>query len=249
MLKRLKNLHKIRYYGDWPKVKPGEILVVPSDNRLLEFPPYQNESGWPDWFKNEELLEPGTINSCKGIEEYLSLGLTVPLWCDVRVGPMGTDDVMAETSDNAFRVEGFPYRSTRGCPINEDRDRPKAHWPKIVNPFLFKTAPGYSMLCLPVAYEPDPRYEVLPAVVHTDYYHNMHVVLRVMTDETFVIEAGTPIYHIIPFKRSDKVKHIVLGDSVMHNDGVRRGMEHGSLNRFTRKGQYRKHQRVTDAEL
>ena len=77
----------------------------------------------------------------------------------------------------------------------------------------------------------------------------MHVVLRVMTDESFVITAGTPIYHIIPFKRSDKVKDIILGDAQMHNDGAHRGMSHGAINRFSIKGQYRKHQRVTDAEL
>jgi hypothetical protein len=208
-----------------------------------------NGSGWPEWFKNEEILEPGTINSCKGIQEYLTQGLTVPLWCDIRVGPMGAEDVMAETSDRAFRVEGFPYKATRGCPINDDRDRPKAHWPKIVNPFLFKTAPGYSMLCLPVAYEPDPRYQVLPGVVHSDYYHSMHVVLRVMTDETFVIKAGTPIYHLIPFKRNDQIKDIILGDAGMFRDGNARGQNHGSISKFSMKGLYRKHQRVTDADL
>ena len=198
---------------DWPKVKPGEVLVIPSDNRLIENPPYLNGKGWPDWFKQPEIAKAGSVVSCKGIQDYLSLGMTVPLWCDIEIYPMG-NNVAGRTSDPAFQIEHFNYEQARECPITKDRELPDAGFPKIVSPFLYKTAPGYSMLALPVAYEPDPRYQVLPAVIHTDYYHNLNVVLRVMTEESFIIKAGTPIYQLIPFKRSDKLHSIQIGDEI-----------------------------------
>jgi len=246
MPKRLKNLSKIRSYLDWPKVKPGEVLIVPSDNRLIEYPPYLNAKGWPKWFKEPEIAKAGSIVSCKGIQDYLSLGMTVPLWCDMEIFPIGPD-LAGRTSDNAFTIEHFSYDQTRECPITKDRELPNAGFPKPVSPFLYKTAPGYSMLALPVAYEPDPRYQVLPAVIHTDYYHNLNVVLRVMTGESFIISAGTPIYHLIPFKRSDKLSSIQIGDEMMHHHGSHRGIARGNIGRFTRRGSYRKHQRQQDA--
>lgn len=247
MLKRLKNFSKIRSYGDWPKVKPGELLIVPSDNRLIDQPPYLNSEGWPDWWQNLPKDAPGTILSCKGIQDYLSLGITVPLWCDVEFFPVGMKEMSARTSDENFRIERFSYSMAQGAPINEGRDRSESSYPKIVNPYLFKTAPGYSMLALPMAYEPDPRYQVLPAIIHTDFYHNLHVVVRVMSEESFVIKGGTPIYQLIPFCRKDQVGKILLGDAAMHDLGVQRGVSRNGIGVFSRKGLYRKHEREADA--
>ena len=157
------------------------------------------------------------------------------------------NNVAGRTSDPAFQIEHFNYEQARECPITKDRELPDAGFPKIVSPFLYKTAPGYSMLALPVAYEPDPRYQVLPAVIHTDYYHNLNVVLRVMTEESFIIKAGTPIYQLIPFKRSDKLHSIQIGDEIMHNQGTHRGLSYGGVEQFSRRGVYRKGQRQQDA--
>ena len=88
MLKRLKNSDKIRTYRDWPKVKPGEILMIPKDYRLLENPPVINGTTWPDWWKNMPKDRNTTMLGCKGIQDYLSMGITVPLWCDMEFNPM-----------------------------------------------------------------------------------------------------------------------------------------------------------------
>ena len=248
-MKRLKTFNKIRSYLDWPKVKKGEILIVPSDNRLIENPPTLGKDGWPEWYKSSKIAKPGTIVSCKGIQDYLSIGLTVPLWCDIEVFQMGMDDVRGRTSDPAFNVDHFGGQMAEGCPISHGRDLDEAGFPKIVSPFLYKTAPGYSMLVLPIAYEPDERYQVLPAIVHTDFYHNINVVLRVMTKETFVIKAGTPIYQLIPFKRSDTIGKVIFGDAEIYETGKFRGLSYGGIGKFSMKGLYRKHQRDADADL
>ena len=247
MLKHLKNSDKIRTYRDWPKVKPGEILMIPKDYRLLENPPVINGTTWPDWWKNMPKERGTTMLGCKGIQDYLSMGITVPLWCDMQFDPMGHTDFVATPADSFFGVERFTYDSCEGAPINDGRARPEAAYLKLVSPYLYKTAPGYSMLVLPVAYEPDSRYEVLPAIVNTDYYHNLHAVIRVMTGESFDVRAGTPLYHLIPFKRNDKVKTIIMGLKEMWDMGWNRGVGTFGFRAGNRKGLYRKHQREADA--
>ena len=248
-MKRLKTFNKIRSYLDWPKVKKGEILIVPKDNRLIENPPTLGTAGWPEWYRSPKIAKPDTIVSCKGIQDYLSIGLTVPLWCDIEIFQIGMNDVRGSASDQAFNVDHFSGRMAEGCPISHGRAFDEAGFPKIISPFLYKTAPGYSTLMLPMAYEPDERYQVLPAIVHTDFYHNINVVLRVMTQETFVIKAGTPIYQLIPFKRSDTIGKIIIGDAEMHESGNNRGLSYGGIRKFSMKGLYRKHQRDADANL
>ncbi len=249
-MKRLKNFSKIRSYVDWPKVKKGEILIIPSDNRLIEDPPRLNKkSSWPEWFKSPLIAKQGTIVSCKGVQDYLQLGLTVPLWCDVEVFQVGMNDMRTRTSDGAFHTDQFGGDMTDGCPIAQGREMEDAGWPKIVAPYLYKTAPGYSTMVLPVAYEPDPRYQVLPAIIHTDFYHNINVVLRVMGKDPFVIKAGTPIYQLVVFKRGDTINKLIMGDETIHSSGMNRGLGHGGINKFSRRGIYRKHQRDADANL
>lgn len=249
-MKRLKNFSKIRSYVDWPKVKKGEILIIPSDNRLIEDPPRLNKkSSWPEWFKSPLIAKQGTIVSCKGVQDYLQIGITVPLWCDVEVFQVGMNDMRTRTSDVAFHTDQFGGDMTDGCPIAQGREMEDAGWPKIVSPYLYKTAPGYSTMVLPVAYEPDPRYQVLPAIIHTDFYHNINVVLRVMGKDPFVIKAGTPIYQLVVFKRSDTINKLIMGDETIHSLGANRGLGYGGISKFSRRGIYRKHQRDADANL
>ncbi len=243
--RRLRNL---RSYADWPKVKPNEILVVPKDNRLLEHPPFRNSAGWPDWFKKAG-KNSVAVASCKGIQDYLSLGITVPLWGDVKIHPTEGGGTAVAMADSFFSAEQFDAETTKGCPFMEDRPVEHAGCPDLRSPFLYKTAPGYSLLCLPVLYEPDSRYQVLPSVINSDYFHRGNVALRVLSDEEFIIPAGTPIYHLIPFKRSDQVKKVIMGDEYMHKHATNRGVGHGGFQTFRRKGAYRKHQRQADDDI
>ena len=251
MDKRVNRVDKMRFYGDWPKVKPNEILVIPKDDRLLEFPPFRNSTGYPEWFKNAPKIEIDelTIQNCKGIQDYLSLGITVPLWGDVRVQPT-EGGVAASMADPFFTTTQFPKSAVDGCPIMDDVPLPHAGCPDLRSPFLYKTAPGYSLLALPILYEPDTRYQVLPSVVNTDYFHRVNLIFRVLTDEEFIIPAGTPVYHLIPFKRKggSKVKKVIMGDSRMFPMLKNRGIGWGGFETFRRKRLYRQHQRQSDGE-
>ena len=249
MLKRLKDSHLIRTYADLPKVNPGEILVSPIVDDCLEFPPVINETTWPDWFRDPRIAEPGTIASCKGIQDLLSTGITFHLWCDYEFyWDAPKQSFTARASDPRFSAESFPYSNTVGCPIAKARPASEANWPKLVNPWHVKTAKGYSSLLIPPLYDADPKYHALPGIVHTDYYHAVNAVLQINTDEEFVIKAGTPLFQLIPFRRKDNISKMMVAPHEAALKMRARGVSYGNINPFSRKGLYRKHQRKADAD-
>ena len=75
-----------------------------------------------------------------------------------------------------------------------------------------ETAPGWSTLILPVYWEPNENYTVVPAVVHTDFYHLANVVLNITTDRAFGIKHGTPLVQLVPFKRNADFEKIDFND-------------------------------------
>lgn len=109
-------------------------------------------------------------------------------------------------------IEGFAYQSTGECPVSQNRPLDTMQYPKIVNPWRIETAKGWSSLVLPVHWEPNPDYDVLPAVVHTDLYHAVNIVLNIKATTDFSIKYGTPMLHIIPFKRNEDVSKIEFQD-------------------------------------
>lgn len=239
----------INFQSDLPKVKKGQILVVPMDNRLAEIAPYSNRGTMPDWWKNQP-KKMGTIRRCHGTLDYLGLGITFRLWTNVHVRPtanMANFEIRLEQFGNhrgygpgsEFRVENFPAASSEGCPFSENRAI-KGDFPKLVTPWFFKTAPGYSTLILPNHLDQDPNYSVMPGVVHTDYYHTINVVLLIHTDKEFTIPIGTPIYQLIPYKRSDQKTDVILGNDSMAKFMEGRGVGEHYVANMDRRQSYRK---------
>ena len=74
------------------KLKPGQIRITPSDNRLLEMPPYKNsvENHRP-WFKILHKGE-GSLRRCAGINDFFNIGVTLPSWTNFKFRPDGNGD-------------------------------------------------------------------------------------------------------------------------------------------------------------
>jgi hypothetical protein len=109
-------------------------------------------------------------------------------------------------------IEGFAHQSTGECPVSQNRTLDTMPYPKILNPWRIETAKGWSSLVLPVYWEPNSDYDVLPAVVHTDLYHTVNIVINIKTNTDFSIKYGTPMLHIIPFKRKEDISKIEFQD-------------------------------------
>jgi hypothetical protein len=197
-------------------VKPGQIRFTPVDNRLMESAPFVNTvANPPMWFKQIG-KHNGSIRKCAGTIDILAAGVTLPMWTNIKFRPV--EDGWESASDqfsppaDMSTVSGFPYSSTGSCPMTDIRKKENAQYPKIVNPWRFETAPGWSTLVLPAMFEPNENYSVVPSVVHTDFYHLANVVLNITTDTEFVIKYGTPIVQYIPFKRDSDFSEIIFND-------------------------------------
>ena len=200
-----------------PKVKPGVIRFTPVDNRLMESPPTVNSiSQPPQWFRQIG-KHPGSLRKCAGTIDFLSAGVTLPAWTNFRFRPdgngtweHGADEFSPEAG--IANISGFGYESTGECPMTGVRKLETGQYPKIVNPWRFETAPGWSTMILPVYWEPNENYTVVPAVVHTDFYHLANVVLNITTDRAFGIKHGTPLVQLVPFKRNSDFEKIDFND-------------------------------------
>jgi len=242
-----------KVFNDIPKIKEGQVLLTPHVPQLMddECRPYQNLGNWPDWWKQLS-GEEGSLKRCSGTSDYIATGFTIPLWAKLMFRPSvdhkfweGQFDLSTDMGN--FGIEKFSYGQTGECPVTKVRKIEKANYVKVINPWLTKTAPGWSSLFLPPLWNPNPNYTMLPAVVNTDYYHNAHIVMNILTDQPFEIEMGTPMWHVIPFKRQ-KSLDILWGDSIAYNLLQYRGFG-GPFMPKRQKSFYKKLQRQLDESI
>lgn len=220
-------------------LKPGEVRITPLDNRLYEMAPYKNVvETTPSWFKRIHKGE-GSLRRCAGINDFFNVGLTIPAWTNFtfRPGVDGSWETRAnnfgfnQTDSTVAPIEGFAFASTGECPITNMRssDTKEAQYPKLVNPWKIETAPGWSVLFLPMMWEPDPNYTILPAVVHTDFYHTANIVLNITGDAPFTIKYGTPLAHLIPFERKNNIHTLISEDESMFKYVASKGFGIGHM--------------------
>ena len=240
---------------------------------------YANNRKTPDWYKNI-LAGDGGLRGCYGLGDYMRMGYTIPLWAGLEVRPpvsklepkwsaRYTTYRQTSTASEAIHdnppefmdkhrifsqevVEGqqFANRQTGECPIRGVKGRPDSDYLKLTNPWLLKTAPGWSCLFIQPQWEPNNDYDILAGVVNTDSYHHCNVVFNIKTANGFNVEEGTPLLHVIPFKRSQIIKKssLIKGDEGMHKildnlgfDAVFRGENW--------EGKYKKEQHAIDKSL
>lgn len=254
----MKNSEKLKIvspkiFNDIPKIKEGQVFLSPQIMQLMddECRPYVNLGNWPDWWKELNGAE-GSLKRCSGTSDYLATGFTIPLWAKTMFRPSVDHkswEAQFDLSNDVgnFGIERFNFSQTGECPVTKVRKIEKANYVKIINPWLTKTAPGWSCLFLPPLWDPNPNYTMLPAVVNTDYYHNAHMVINVLTNEPFELEIGRPMWHVIPFKR-EKSLDIIWGDESAYNLLRYRGFG-GPFIPKRQKSKYKKLQREIDESI
>lgn len=241
-----------KYKTDTPKPRSNEVVIVPQDNRLMEIPPYLNSSKLPSWWSKLP-VNKNSIRRCQGTYDYLNLGFTIPMWTDVTVRPaangIGHEFKLENFGDMTnFTVEFFSTDSAGGCPFGSQRKDLNSNYPKLVSPWRYFTPKGISLMALPIAHEPNPNYIVMPGLVHTDFYNQVHIVIAVLTDKEFTIPAGTPMQHMVPIRRSDNIKNIIWGNESMYRFHLGQGLGTGCITAADNSQLYRKRQKESDLE-
>jgi hypothetical protein len=194
------------------------------DNAEVSYQPAPSNKFLPEWYKNAQSYlndekKPSvsspfvTIKKCIPVFDAITAGYMIVLNRDMYIqqledGPYfhwrsedkeEKEDVLTEHHE--FQVQGHP-------------DNNLGYQLKIENPWLIKTEPGYSCMILPPLHR-DNKIVILPGVVDTDkYYQKINLPFNLKSkDFEGMIEAGTPIAQVIPFKRESFVMSVVPLDS------------------------------------
>ena len=206
----------------------------------------------PEWYKkassyfNEEKKPQSgqpfaTVKRCVPVFDALTAGYIIrlerDLYCEqLPSGPYfhwRTDaDTPLEiiTQHGQFQVQGHP-------------DNNLGYQLKIDNPWIIKTDPGYSCLIVPPMHR-DNDLVVLPGVVDTDKYYEAIAFPFNLKDKNFegMLEAGTPIAQVIPFKRESYSMEVVELDkkrSIVHRRTIASKIYDSYRNGFWSRKEYK----------
>ena len=163
--------------------------------------PYEDIAGYPQDGKLHfrGTLANSTFKKCTPMLDSLSAGYIIPLWADVMIEQNGQGaEPYWKTLNNIFELHG---ESSRQIPAPAGYDQVVY---KFRNCWIPQTPKGYSCLIVsPVGYN-DLPFKAIPAVVDTDK-STLELVFPMWVKTGFegIIEKGTPMVQIIPFKRDN----------------------------------------------
>jgi hypothetical protein len=190
------------------------------DDTQSLYNPVPSSKIMPEWYKSAKSYlnnqkKPSvdqasvTIKKCVPVFDSITAGYLILL---------GRDIYCEQTESGPFfhwRAEGdneFGKVLTQHADfqVQNHPDNTLGHQLKIENQWMIKTDPGYSCLIIPPMHR-DNQIVVLPGIVDTDkYYEKINLPFNLKND-TFegMIEAGTPIAQVIPFKRESYKMEVV----------------------------------------
>ena len=168
---------------------------------FTDMKPYED---LPDWPNDGKLHFRGThgnltFKKCVPMLDTLTSGYIIPLWADAMVEQVnGFPEVYWKTTNNLFSLHG---PASRTIPAPEGYAKIVY---KYLNCWIPQTPKGYSCLIVsPFGYN-DLPFHAVPAIVDTDR-STLELVFPMWIKAGFegIVEKGTPMIQIIPFKRDD----------------------------------------------
>jgi hypothetical protein len=178
--------------------------------------PFPARSGLPDWWTSMSPYQPSpsdpkgkklnvdygesnaTFKKCVPMLDALTSGYIVPLWSDVQLVSTETE---VQMNWRVRQKDVFSHRGESASTVEAPSGYSSIVF-KYQNGWMIKTPPGYSTLVTaPFGYRNLP-FMAIPAIIDTDKYY-MDVIPPVWVRQNFdgIVEKGTPILQLTPFKR------------------------------------------------
>ncbi|CAN7228235.1 DUF6065 family protein [Bradyrhizobium sp. LjRoot220] len=188
--------------------KSIEFLCQPDDHGVIA-EPAPAKAALPEWFRRIPPVDQSvlsatnnglTIKRCMPFLDAMTLGFVLPIAATVRlqISEQGRkvdagwefDRVMV-SNHGSYQIAGHPLA-----------DRPPM---KFHNYWTIKTPPGWSCLFVAPLNRHNLPVEILAGVVDTDTYASLinFPFIATGSDGVHVIEKGTPLVQVIPFKRGE----------------------------------------------
>lgn len=197
------------------------------EQALENFAPVPIKKVIPDWYKslsryqvdkelafdarflmdNNFQTVPQTVKACIPLRDYMMSGYVIRAQSDVLIKQEANNPNTGSTNWSWFAsnpkllsVGGHSFEQLP-IPLNGKKN----FYLKFRTPWSIQTPAGYSCLL----YQPEmffeDRFKLLPAIVDTDNF-NLPIEypgLITTTEKSFMIEAGTPLIAVFPFKREN----------------------------------------------
>jgi hypothetical protein len=144
-----------------------------------------------------------TIKSCPGIIDFSSAGFVIPAWCDIEIMPSPDGkQVSVRYSHPKFQHAGHPPEALQNFMSTKFSVRATV---KLDNPWAMWSAPGYSLLYLPLYYYDDNRnWESIAGWMDNDQGNLINPINIMLKEPKYtLIKQGEPIVQVIPIKREE----------------------------------------------
>jgi len=185
------------------------VSVISGLDKIKELHPKPANKVLPQWWKDmPQVTHLGnlSIKRCPGISDILKQGYILPMWANVDVN-LDPDGAGVDFDIGAHNIGFLPWAVHPNEQLLDYTDidirgRKVTHTVKIVNPWRIITPPGYSTMVLPLTYEFNPDFTIMPGIFDTDIFHGTNMPMLVHSDnQRFSIKMGDPIAMYVPFKR------------------------------------------------
>lgn len=194
------------------------ISKIPGLTLLEDCKPKPTARYTPDWWKEKKIdlvkqsaydlntanikncPSVGNIKHCPSFTDVFTSGYVVPMWMDTYLG-YDKENARAGALSNLTQIDYHP------CP-SEDMEnytflgKEAVAFFKAKSPWSIITKPGVSVLILPLFFNFDPDFSIVPGIIDTEYVNNLNpdIIYHSKEKEIF-IERGTPLFQIIPFRK------------------------------------------------
>jgi hypothetical protein len=204
---------------------------VPAKKVLPECYKKQDKLTTPGIFTLSENGNPNhTVKACMPVFDVITAGYVFRLPVDIYFSKDENGGINSQWSSNNLRaIETHPVIQYSEYTVPEGYNKTAF---KFIQPWVVETPPGYSCLFIQPALRDDLPFQVIPAIVDTDK-HPIKVNFPFFLKENFegMLEMGTPIMQIIPFKREDW-NHEIVEDLSQNNNKMWMSAERKIGNRY-----------------
>ena len=156
----------------------------------------------PDWYnkvKNNKI----NFSTCPGMDDWLRTGYIVPAWTDIEIKANKAGTIIKLYNNSYKQPERMDDRYVNGI-IDIDADVKFGAW-KLPSPWAVFSKPGYSAHVMPALFHSPFLRDlfVYPGTVDYDKFSTINLIFSPIRACEISIPAGTPLLHVIPFKRED----------------------------------------------
>jgi len=149
-----------------------------------------------------------SVKKCIPVLDYITSGYILQNYADILI-KRSWDDVAGENISVDFKMpnSNSPISFHHTSQMSVIRNGHLKKIAKFNGVWGIKTPPGYSCLFYQPEYFNETRFKIFPGIVDTDQYTDPigfpFMFEDCKTSEEYIIEAGTPLVCVFPFKRED----------------------------------------------